>query len=36
VICSAAALFALPTGIDTRQLAMLRVNPPTAYLLLHR
>ena len=36
VICSAAALFALPTGVDLRQLAMLRVNPPTAYLLLHR
>ena len=36
VICSAAALFALPTGVDPRQLAMLRVNPPTAHLLLHR
>jgi NADPH:quinone reductase-like Zn-dependent oxidoreductase len=28
-------LFALPEGIDPRQLAMLRVNPPTAYLMLH-
>jgi NADPH:quinone reductase-like Zn-dependent oxidoreductase len=36
VIRSAATLFALPTGIDPRQLAMLRVNPPTAHLLLHR
>jgi mitochondrial enoyl-[acyl-carrier protein] reductase / trans-2-enoyl-CoA reductase len=36
VICRAAVLFALPTGVDARQLAMLRVNPPTAYLLLHQ
>jgi NADPH:quinone reductase-like Zn-dependent oxidoreductase len=28
-------LFALPSNIDPRQLAMLRVNPPTAYLMLH-
>ncbi|MGE5823473.1 MAG: zinc-dependent alcohol dehydrogenase family protein, partial [Bacteroidota bacterium] len=32
----AAAMFALPAGVDARQLAMLRVNPPTAYLMLHR
>jgi NADPH:quinone reductase-like Zn-dependent oxidoreductase len=32
---SANAIFALPEGIDPRQLAMLRVNPPTAYLMLH-
>ncbi|MEN9316540.1 MAG: hypothetical protein RIS35_2933 [Pseudomonadota bacterium] len=31
----AAALFALPAEIDPRQLAMLRVNPPTAWLLLN-
>jgi trans-2-enoyl-CoA reductase len=31
----AQGLFALPEGIDPRQLAMLRVNPPTAYALLH-
>jgi trans-2-enoyl-CoA reductase len=36
VVCNAAALFALPAGVDPRQLAMLRVNPPTAYLLLHQ
>jgi trans-2-enoyl-CoA reductase len=30
------AVFALPAGVDPRQLAMLRVNPPTAYLMLHR
>lgn len=29
------AVFALPEGVDPRQLAMLRVNPPTAYLMLH-
>jgi len=29
------AVFALPEGIDPQQLAMLRVNPPTAFLLLH-
>jgi mitochondrial enoyl-[acyl-carrier protein] reductase / trans-2-enoyl-CoA reductase len=28
-------LFALPSQIDPQQLAMLRVNPPTAYLMLH-
>lgn len=28
-------LFALPEGVDPQQLAMLRVNPPTAYLMLH-
>ena len=32
---SAKAVFALPEGIDPRQLAMLRVNPPTAWLMLH-
>lgn len=31
----AKALFALPPHVDPRQLAMLRVNPPTAYLMLH-
>ena len=31
----AGAVFALPDGIDPQQLAMLRVNPPTAFLLLH-
>lgn len=36
VVCNAASLFALPTGVDPRQLAMLRVNPPTAYLMLHQ
>ncbi len=30
----ARSLFALPEGIDPQQLAMLRVNPPTAFLLL--
>lgn len=32
---AAALVFALPEGVDPRQLAMLRVNPPTAHLLLH-
>jgi trans-2-enoyl-CoA reductase len=32
----ARGLFALPEGVDPRQLAMLFVNPPTAYLLLHQ
>src|SRR5512146_861387 len=32
---SAKAVFALPTGVDPKQLAMLRVNPPTAWLMLH-
>jgi NADPH:quinone reductase-like Zn-dependent oxidoreductase len=32
----AAGMFALPAGVDPKQLAMLRVNPPTAYLMLHR
>jgi trans-2-enoyl-CoA reductase len=36
VVCNASSLFALPTGVDPRQLAMLRVNPPTAYLMLHQ
>ena len=36
VVCDAAYVFALPAGVDPRQLAMLRVNPPTAYLLLHQ
>jgi NADPH:quinone reductase-like Zn-dependent oxidoreductase len=31
----AKVLFALPPHVDPRQLAMLRVNPPTAYLMLH-
>jgi NADPH:quinone reductase-like Zn-dependent oxidoreductase len=31
----ASALFALPAQVDPRQLAMLRVNPPTAFLMLH-
>ncbi|HVC12375.1 MAG TPA: zinc-dependent alcohol dehydrogenase family protein [Burkholderiales bacterium] len=31
----AKVLFALPQNVDPRQLAMLRVNPPTAYLMLH-
>lgn len=30
------AVFALPEGVDPKQLAMLRVNPPTAYLMLHK
>ncbi len=30
------AVFALPAGVDPKQLAMLRVNPPTAYLMLHQ
>jgi NADPH:quinone reductase-like Zn-dependent oxidoreductase len=30
------AVFALPADVDPKQLAMLRVNPPTAYLLLHQ
>ncbi len=34
-IGKAAAMFPLPAGVDPRQLAMLRVNPPTAYLMLH-
>jgi len=34
-IGKAAAMFALPAGVDPQQLAMLRVNPPTAYLMLH-
>jgi trans-2-enoyl-CoA reductase len=29
-------VFALPEGVDPKQLAMLRVNPPTAYLMLHQ
>jgi NADPH:quinone reductase-like Zn-dependent oxidoreductase len=29
------AVFALPADVDPKQLAMLRVNPPTAYLMLH-
>jgi NADPH:quinone reductase-like Zn-dependent oxidoreductase len=32
----AKSVFALPAGVDPKQLAMLRVNPPTAYLMLHR
>ena len=34
-IGKAAALFALPARVAAQQLAMLRVNPPTAYLMLH-
>jgi len=30
------AVFALPGGVDPQQLAMLRVNPPTAHLMLHQ
>jgi NADPH:quinone reductase-like Zn-dependent oxidoreductase len=30
------AVFALPEGVDPKQLAMLRVNPPTAHLMLHQ
>lgn len=33
---AAEGLFALPSHIDPRQLAMLRINPPTAVLLLER
>jgi len=29
-------VFALPAQVDPKQLAMLRVNPPTAYLMLHQ
>jgi trans-2-enoyl-CoA reductase len=29
-------VFALPATVDPKQLAMLRVNPPTAYLMLHQ
>lgn len=32
----AAGMFALPAGVDPKQLAMLRVNPPTAFLMLHQ
>lgn len=32
---SAQGLFALPQDVDPRQLAMLRGNPPSAYLMLH-
>jgi len=35
-IGKAAAMFPLPAGVNPQQLAMLRVNPPTAYLMLHR
>ena len=31
----AKTVFALPIGVDPKQLAMLRVNPPTAHLMLH-
>jgi mitochondrial enoyl-[acyl-carrier protein] reductase / trans-2-enoyl-CoA reductase len=31
----AKVVFALPEKVDPKQLAMLRVNPPTAYLMLH-
>jgi NADPH:quinone reductase-like Zn-dependent oxidoreductase len=29
-------MFPLPAGVDPQQLAMLRINPATAYLMLHR
>lgn len=29
-------VFALPVNVDPKQLAMLRVNPPTAHLMLHQ
>src|SRR3990172_8198804 len=32
----AKGVFALPGDVDPKQLAMLRVNPPTAYLMLHQ
>lgn len=32
----AKVVFALPEGVDPKQLAMLRVNPPTAFLMLHQ
>src|SRR5262249_48686830 len=32
---NAATMFPLPAEVDPRQLAMLRVNPATAYLMLH-
>ena len=32
---AARGLFALPQDVDPRQLAMLRGNPPSAYLMLH-
>ena len=32
---AAKMVFALPEGVDPQQLAMLRVNPPTAWLMLH-
>lgn len=32
----AKVVFPLPEGVDPKQLAMLRVNPPTAYLMLHQ
>lgn len=35
ITASARAVFALPEGVDPKQLAMLRVNPPTAWLMLH-
>jgi NADPH:quinone reductase-like Zn-dependent oxidoreductase len=34
VVLPSAGLFALPAGADARQLSLLRVNPPTAALLL--
>ena len=33
---AAKMVFPLPAGVDPQQLAMLRVNPPTAYLMLHQ
>lgn len=34
-LSKANAMFALPANVDPKQLAMLRVNPATAHLLLH-
>jgi NADPH:quinone reductase-like Zn-dependent oxidoreductase len=33
-VCKAASVIKLPAGIDPLQLAMLKVNPPTAYLMM--
>jgi len=36
MVCPAKDLIALPGDADPQQLAMIRINPPTAYLLLDR
>ncbi len=36
LVVPAKGLFALPANVDPQQLAMLRINPPTAVLLLER